>query len=81
METKTIVETTLTLLKNQIELLMHGSIEASNEKIKKIYRDALVKSLESQEEIFKAMEQKGWYKIETVAENKITKVKNKYTAN
>lgn len=78
MEDKIIMNTTLSLVKNACELLMHGTIESSTPNIKSTFLGALDDYLNIQGDIFKEMESDGLYKIENVLESKISKTCNKH---
>lgn len=81
MEAKLIMSTILTATKNMSDILYHGSIEASTPEIHTTFRNNLNECLDLQNEIFKFMEQKGWYKQEQVEQQKIDQAKNKYIRN
>lgn len=78
MEDKIIMNTALTLTKNACDIMMHGAIEANNNKVKKTFSDTLGQFLTMQGDIFKEMESAGLYTIENVPESKLTKARNKY---
>ena len=81
METKLIMNTILTATKDMSDILYHGSIESSTPAIHTTFRSNLNECLDLQNEIYKFMEQKGWYKQEQVEQQKIGQVKNKYAGN
>lgn len=58
-------------------LLMHGVIEASNEKVNATFLKALQESLKVHYEIFLAMERVGFYTVENVLDSKIEQLKTK----
>ena len=78
MEDKIIMNTALTLTKNACDILMHGSIESNNQKVKKTFIDSLNLILNAQGSIFSEMEKAGLYTIENVPETKITKARGKF---
>lgn len=59
------------------DLYMHGFIEATNEKVFTAFTKALQEASKLHHEIFKEMEQVGFYTLENVPENKITKTNEK----
>lgn len=81
MEAKLIMSTILTATKNMSDILYHGLVESSTPEIHTIFRNNLNECLDLQNEIFKFMEQKGWYKQEKVEQQKIEQAKNKYAGN
>ncbi len=78
MESKLIMNTLLTVTKDVSDILYHGSIESSTTNIHTTFRNILNETLDIQNEIFKFMEQKGWYTLEQVEQTKIDQVKNKF---
>ena len=78
MESKLIMNTILTSTKNISDILYHGSVESSTPDIHKAFRNTLNECLDLQNEIFTFMEQKGWYQVEQVEQQKIDKAKEKF---
>ena len=78
MESKLIMNTLLTVTKDVSDILYHGSIESSTPNIHTTFRNILNETLDIQNEIFKFMEQKGWYTLEQIEQTKIDQVKNKF---
>lgn len=78
MESKLIMNTLLTVTKEVSDILFHGSIESSTPNIHTTFRNILNETLDIQNEIFKFMEQKGWYTLEQIEQTKIDQVKNKF---
>lgn len=78
MESKLIMNTLLTVTKEVSDILYHGSIESSTPNIHTSFRNILNETLDIQNEIFKFMEQKGWYTLEQVEQTKIDQAKNKF---
>lgn len=64
----------LSILKSNVEVYVHGTIEASNEDIKKNLKYGLDQTLLSQERTYNEMVSNSWYKIENVSSNEICKV-------
>ncbi len=77
---KIIMNTSLTLVKNMCEILLHGSIEASTKDVKTTFIEGLNCYLEEQGNIFTEMESAGLYKLENVPVSKITKASSKYNS-
>ncbi len=78
MESKLIMNTILTSTKNISDILYHGSVESSTPDIHKAFRNTLNECLDLQNEIFTFMEQKGWYQVEQVEQQKIDQAKEKF---
>ncbi len=79
MDDKNIMENILLTTKGVCDLYMHGAIESNTEKVNQTFKTALNDSLCMQDNIYKAMSAKGWYPTETVPQQKIDQVKQKYT--
>lgn len=59
------------------DLYMHGVIESTNENVNSAFHKAINETLKMHYEIFKAMENAGFYSIGNVEESKIKKLKEK----
>ena len=73
------MENILLTTKDVCDLYMHGTIEASDERVHQAFDRALNESLTMQDDIYKKMTQKGWYPTEQVEQQKIDKVKQKFS--
>ena len=60
-------------------LFLHGTIESSTANVHQAFNTALNDSLCMQDELYKKMAQKGWYPTEQAEEQKIQKVKQKFS--
>ncbi len=69
----------LTLEKNLASLYQLGVQESSTDPLRYDFNKLLNQTLDKQNETFKLMEQKGWYKQEQVPQSSIDKVKNKFS--
>ena len=73
-----IISNYLLLLKSEVEVYIHGTIESSN----KTSRDALINGLSdilvSQYETYNLMVQKGFYNVENVKKSSIKKIYDKF---
>ena len=69
----------LSLSKNMVEILFHGTIESSEKKVLSKFDDALDEYLDIQAEIFQIMEQKGWYTIKKTKDTNKEELLNKYS--
>lgn len=69
----------LSLSKNMVEILFHGTIESSEKKVLNKFDDALGEYLDVQAEIFQIMEQKGWYNIKKTKDTNKEEIKTKYS--
>jgi spore coat protein CotF len=53
--------------------------EAATPNIRTGFQNALSSTFCTQDEVFKAMESKGWYKVDAAETNKITQTKSKFS--
>ena len=64
----------LMLLKSNIEVYVHGTIEASNKNNKDNLKYGLDQTLLSQERTYNELVDNSWYKVENIEEKDIQKV-------
>lgn len=67
----------LTLTKSLAMLYINGVIESSNKNVRKAMLDGLDYTLEMQEDIYQAMVNIGYYKVEDVNKTEIEKLYTK----
>lgn len=80
MEDKQAMENILLTAKGVCDLYMHGALEASDSRVHQAFDRALSESLSMQDEIYQKMTAKGWYPTEQVEQQKIDKVKQKFSS-
>ena len=80
MDDKNLMENMLLLEKGVCDLYLHGTVESSTQEVHGTFRAALTESLCMQDTIYSKMAAKGWYPSEQVEQNKITTVKQKFSA-
>ena len=61
-------------------MYLHGSIESSTANVHQTFTTALNNTLCMQDEVYKQMAAKGWYPSEQATQQKITEVRQKYSA-
>lgn len=71
MEDKDLMEKELLIIKGVCDLYLHGTIESSTAEVHDAFKCALNESLDIQNKIFNLMAEKGWYKMDTVEQQKI----------
>ena len=79
MDDTCIMENILLTEKGVCDLFLHGTIESSTANVHQAFNTALNDSLCMQDELYKKMAQKGWYPTEQAEEQKIQKVKQKFS--
>ena len=77
MSDKLLMENYLLILKSSLEVYNHGTIESSNSDIRKILKDTLNDTLESQEDTYNLMCENNWYVIDNIKCEDIKKVYEK----
>lgn len=80
MEDKDLMEKELLIIKGVCDLYLHGTIESSTAEVHEAFKCALNESLDIQNKIFNLMSEKGWYKMDTVEQQKIDAAKQKFSA-
>lgn len=79
MQDQSIMENLLLTTKGACDLYMHAAIESSTANVHQAFDASLGQTLDMQDTIYKAMEQRGWYQGEQAQAQEINKVKQKYT--
>lgn len=79
MDDKNTMEELLMTEKGVCDLYLHGTIESSTAPIHKAFSAALNDSLCIQEQVYRKMSAKGWYPNEQAEEQKVQKVKQKFS--
>ena len=70
----------LMLLKSNIEVYVHGTIEASNKNNKDNLKYGLDQTLLSQERTYNELVDNSWYKVENIDEKEIQKIFKKLSS-
>ena len=81
MEDRDLMEKELLIIKGVCDLYLHGTIESSTKEVHDAFKCALNESLDIQNKLFNLMNEKGWYKMDTVEQQKIDAVKQKSSSN
>ena len=77
MSDKDYLEEYLLLLKSNIEVYIHGTVESSNKMVRDSLYEGLSKTLESQEDTFNLMMSKDYYVVDNIDPSEIEKTVNK----
>lgn len=80
MDDRNIMENLLLTTKSACDLYLHGSIESSTPNVHHAFTGALNSTINLQEQIYKQMEQKGWYTSDTAPQQQMAQVKQKYVS-
>ena len=79
MDDKCLMENILMVEKGVCDLYLHGTIESNTQNVHAAFDNALEQSLQMQDGSYKKMAAKGWYPTEQADQQKIQKVKAKYS--
>ena len=77
MNDKLYMENYLLVLKGTIEVYIHGTLESSNNNVRKVLNKGLEETLKEQKETYDEMTNYGWYEVNNVYEKDIEKVYDK----
>lgn len=76
MNDQLIMDNYLLLLKSTVEVYVHGTLESSNNSVRKLLKDSLNSILECQANTYDTMTEYGWYTINNVDTKDINKTIN-----
>ena len=79
MDDRQTMENLLMLEKGACDLMMHGTIESASPDVQHAFNCSLNSSLQMQGEIYERMQQKGWYPVTQVEQQKRSQVKQKFS--
>ena len=74
------MENLILLEKGVCDLFMHGTIESSTANVHQAFSAALNDALCMQDNIYDKMSEKGWYPTEQADQNKVTSLRQKFSA-
>lgn len=81
MNDKLLMENYLLILKSTIEVYIHGTLESSNQDVRKILKQGLDETLKHQENTYNEMNKYDFYKVTNINCNEITKAINNLNNN
>lgn len=73
MNDKLIMENYLLVLKSDVEVYVHGTLESSNEDCRSLLKNCLDITMSCQADTYDTMTEFGWYKINNVDVKEINK--------
>ena len=76
-----IMDNYLLLLKSNVEVYVHGTLESSNSDIKDLLKSSLDDTMDKQASTYDEMTKRNWYKVNNIKESEISKVLNKVNSN
>ena len=77
MNDQLLMDNYLMILKSTVEVYVHGTLESSNNDVRKLLKKGLDETLEHQANTYDEMTKYGWYTIENIESESIEKVLNK----
>lgn len=78
MDDRLIMENLLNTTKGVCDLYMHGAIESCTPEVRQAFTTALNFELAMQDELYREMQQKGWYAPEQAQPKQLEQLKQKY---
>ncbi len=81
MDDKLVMTDILNTSKSICNLLNQGAIESNETEICNSYKKVLQAFLTMQHDIYKTMQEQGWYPVENVKVQSVNKIKNKFVNN
>lgn len=81
MDDKLVMTDILNTSKSICNLLNQGAIESNETEICNSYKKVLQAFLTMQHDIYKTMQDQGWYPVENVKAQSVNKIKNKFVNN
>lgn len=79
MDDKCAMENLLLTTKGVCDLYLHGAIESGTASVHQAFCSALDESLSLQDGLYQTMSSQGWYPTEQAEQQKIQKVKQKFS--
>jgi len=73
MSDQLLMDNYLMVLKSTVEVYVHGTLESSNEDVRKVIKNGLDETLKHQSRTYDEMTNYGWYKVENVNSQNISK--------
>lgn len=76
MNDQILMDNYLLILKSTVEVYVHGTLESSNNDIRKCLKNGLDKTMDAQARTYDLMTNYGWYQVNNVKTNVICKTLN-----
>ena len=81
MNNKLLMENMLLILKSNMEVYTHGTLESSNKHVRECIQYGLETTLKMQEDLYNKMTEYGWYQVKNIDTKEICKTLKKVTSN
>ena len=77
MSDQLLMDNYLLLLKSTVEVYVHGTLESSNEDVRKVLKTGLDETMSNQNDTYTLMTKYGWYNVKNISAKEICKtIKN-----
>lgn len=77
MNDQVLLDNYLLILKSTVEVYVHGTLESSNEDIRKLLKQGLDDTMMHQSRTYDEMAKYGWYQVNNVETTKVGQTLNK----
>lgn len=77
MNDQILLDNYLLLLKSNCEVYVHGTLESSNEKVRKVLKSSLDDTMSMQNDTYQEMTNYGWYQVNNIDSKMIQKTLDK----
>ena len=77
MSDQLLLDNYLLILKSTIEVYVHGTLESSNEDVRKILKKGLDETLKHQANTYDKMTEYDWYTVNNIDSKEVCKIINK----
>ena len=77
MSDQLLLDNYLLILKSTIEVYVHGTLESSNEDVRKILKKGLDETLKHQANTYDKMTEYDWYTVNNIDSKEVCKILNK----
>ena len=77
MNNEEILTNYLSIIKSNVEVYVHGTLEASTPEVRKVLKYCLDYTMSMQEDVYNEMTSRGYYNVENVSSSEIQKVIDK----
>lgn len=81
MNDRLLLDNYLMVLKSTVEVYVHGTLESSNEEVRKVLKNGLDETMLHQANTYDLMAEYGWYTVNNVKASDIKQTLNKVEQN
>lgn len=81
MNDQMLLDSYLLLLKSTVEVYVHGTLESTNKKVRRLLKNNLDNIMSMQESTYNEMVKYGWYQVNNIDAKVVNKTLNKINNN